>query len=81
MLKIKDNIDLKELEKYGFKFDRGTTYIKQFKCEDTYIVVSECDLRVVDIYLDIFDREDEINQIADTIYDLVKAGLVEKVEE
>lgn len=29
MLKIKDNINLKELEKFGFKFEEGTTYIKE----------------------------------------------------
>lgn len=80
MLKVKDNIDLKVLEKYGFKFDRGTTYIKQFSCEDTYIIVSECELRVIDIYLDVFDRENEINYIAETLYDLIKADLIEKGE-
>lgn len=78
MLKIKDNVDLKVLEKYGFKFERGTTYIKPFKCDDTYIVVSECDLRIIDIEIDIFDREYEINQIVDTLYDLIQDGLVEK---
>lgn len=81
MLKIKDNVDLKELEKYGFEFERGTTYIKTFKCNDTYIVVSECDLRIIDIEIDIFDREYEINKIADTLFDLIQAGLVEKVSE
>ena len=80
MLKIKDNVDLKVLEKYGFKFERGTTYIKPFKCDDTYIVVSECDLRIIYIEIDIFDREYEINQIVDILYDLIQAGLVEKVE-
>ena len=79
MLKIKNNVDLKELEKYGFKFERGTTYIKTFKSDDTYICVSECELRIIDIEIDIFDREYEINKIVDTLYDLIQAGLVEKV--
>lgn len=80
MLKIKDGVDLKELEKYGFEFECGTTYVKPFKCDDTYIVVSECELRNIDIKIDIFDREYEINKIADTLYDLIKDGLVEKIE-
>ena len=88
MLKIKDDIDLKELEKYGFRFDRySNKYTKVVAYPFFYIDI--------DIYIDnpnfqhreikayssiIYDivKEDwiEIN-----IQDLIKDGLVEKVEE
>ena len=51
MLKIKDNIDLKELEKFGFEFERGTTYIKEID-DINYIYVSECDLKCIDCVID-----------------------------
>ena len=31
MLKIKDNIDLKELEKYGFKYHKDLIYKPKYK--------------------------------------------------
>lgn len=34
MLKIKDNVDLKELEKYGFEKTMGKTYYKDEKMID-----------------------------------------------
>ena len=96
MLKIKDNVDLKELEKYGFKpkYDEDTgkieyvekicgrhgwyggTYNKllfkrkkmRFRIEDLRVM----DLSIGDIYY--------IEDIYETLYDLIKDGLVEKVK-
>ena len=59
MLKIKDNVDLKELEKFGFKefsniyFSEATSISKKYR----FILTSNLDL----------------------VYDLIQAGLVEKV--
>ena len=76
MLKIKDNVDLKELEKYGFK------HLKECKTysEDERWGYFEIDedgeykrsIRIVD---DIHS-----NYELDLLYDLIKDGLVEKVE-
>ena len=73
MLKIKDNVDLKELEKYGFDleqtkdefdqiwgFDRGLSFYK-----DSRTIILPWNNQ--DIALDV-------------LYDLIKADLVEKVE-
>ena len=79
MLRIKDNIDLKELEKYGFKFERGTTYIKEID-NITYIYVSECDLKYIDCVIDPLSSDSSICDLIDTLFDLIQAGLVEKVE-
>lgn len=93
MLKIKDNLDLKELEKFGFKNTKNDTWYKSEPNDDyerfeTNIVVNpvgtfeknEIIFEVVDL-----DNSDEISNIdigarLDTLYDLIKADLVEKVE-
>ena len=77
MLKIRDGVDLKELEKYGFKknsnFPDGWAMVKTYKKSRYY---------QEDIYV-WNDRTIQVNAIElnDTIYDLIKNGLVEKVEE
>ena len=75
MLKIKDNISLSELEKFGFsyyKFDRiyefGTSCaIVQVKRDRKIRFVGDVDRK-------------EGDKIIDIIYSLIKADLVEKVE-
>ena len=79
MLKIKDNVDLKELEKYGFEYHR-MVYTKEIIrtgediLERKTIYVSEYD-REISIKNGLFNIDEELN----TIYDLIKADLVEKV--
>ena len=83
MLKIKDNVDLKELEKYGFK--------KTALMQDTYTyhipspskVGQNKDLHInkygymaIEMYGHYYGME-----IPDIIYDLIKADLVEKVDD
>ena len=76
MLKIKDNVDLKELEKYGFTYFENGAY-KLYEIDDwnSWLGV-ETKNRILQIgvrdYIDIKD---------DTLYDLIKADLVEKVDE
>ena len=80
MLKIKDNVNLKELEKYGFKH-YTMIYVKEIKRsnetlkEEKDIYVEE-ENREVSIHKGLFNIDEEL----DTIYDLIKADLVEKVE-
>ena len=85
MLKIKDNVDLKELEKFGF------TLSEDKKSYEQKIDGNWWDIRLVDIedrWLEHFTEEigywaftddDELLEI--TFNDLIKADLVEKVEE
>lgn len=82
MLKIKDDVDLKELEKFGFKENQGK-YVKWEKCEwisEAIYVYKET--KEILIYLD-----DEYykcccgENVLNILFDLIQAGLVEKVEE
>ena len=81
MLKIKDNVDLKELEKYGFKIDHGYDWqnaiIYTYKTEDYYIRIDSEDYIL--IYHQFGDGGIEL-YVPDIIYDLIKEGLVEKVK-
>ena len=71
MLKIKDNVDLKELEKYGlYKTELYYGYVYT----DKNITVE--DDRTVDTY-DYLECTD-LNKYNDTLYDLIKDDLVEK---
>lgn len=81
MLKIKDDIDLKELEKYGFE---NCTYYMEKELEDgNYLNISLKDdffhkNRELSFYLGTYKTF--VNDL-DTLYYLIKADLVEKVEE
>ena len=95
MLKIKDKVDLKELEKFGFK---------KHKRDEKHIVVSKWAMeRIYDeesfnpsyslhsfpiieltqtgygIRIDLVAKWDYIETSLETIYDLIQAGFVEKV--
>lgn len=70
MLKIKDNIDLKELEKFGF-IKTGNIY--HYKNIFTVTVLMVFDNRKISI-----PRDDNGNMI---LFDLIQAGIVEKVED
>ena len=103
MLKIRDGIDLKELEKYGLKpkYDEYTgeiiAYYSQskydfknavkkilhfYKKEKKFLIFHKRDNFMLDDYAFIkssFGRNNSCN--FDLLYDLIKANLVEKVEE
>ena len=76
MLKIKDNVDLKELEKYGF-YDNKYSFANK-----NYSHISTCG-EVVNRMLIHKDRHIRFNnptiKCLDGLYDLIKDGLVEKV--
>ena len=74
MLKIKDNVDLKELEKFGFEYyDYGDNH-------DYYMYP---DIKEYAIYIFVPDRQIMVDKFYDrhltVLYDLIKADLVEKV--
>lgn len=80
MLKIKDDVDLKELEKYGF--------IKDSYCPNN--ILPDYDYCYNFLRIDIYNKKifissgvDEVNGDKEIIklYDLIKDGLVEKVKE
>ena len=78
MLKIKENVDLKELEKFGFELNGNEWYLKQLEDIDIFI-------KPISKVIIIACYEEPDSSVAlhvkeiDTIYDLIQAGLVEKV--
>ena len=85
MLKIKDNVDLSILEKFGFEYkgnyNRGDVWVR--KIDDKLIrgisIKGDWDNRIIEFefpYMDI-----EYPDLEDYIQDLIEAGLVEKVGE
>lgn len=74
MLKIKDNIPLAVLEKFLFK-ELGKQYEKYFGSE--ILIVRKTDRR---IYIETHNMLDIAEDCLGLIYDLIKADMVEKVE-
>ena len=73
MLRIKEEVNLKELEKFGLKY----------KVEDDFEMyewISERTDRFeyVDVY--VWNREITVNDANDVLFDIIQAGLVEKCE-
>lgn len=86
MLKIKDNVDLKELKYYGFK-KIGGIYANYYEHTITdngygeYIILDvDEDDRIIRLGAYTDDTGSHTENL-DIIYDLIKDGLVEKVEE
>ena len=96
MLKIKDNVDLSELEKFGFKY---RPYPNKMIIYGKTIPAFENDINYlkVDIFVDEETREirgemtyrnslkkyesiDGVELIFSTLFDLIQAGLVEEVQ-
>lgn len=85
MLKVKDNINLKELEKFGFQLNEDKTDYEQ------RIDGKWWDIRVVNVedrWLEHYKEEigywaftDNDDLLAITFDDLIKAGIVHKVED
>lgn len=89
MLKIKDNVDLKELEKFGFKkTDNKYFYFMKHDCiRDAFMGFIEVDGFTKELNIG-YTRDWEDSQpeyiayeIQDKMFDLIQAGLVEKVGE
>lgn len=95
MLKIKENVDLKELEKFGFK-KISEFYIREYELKDKINYYKKHYIRIRNLpnyayYKEIFDcAEDSLGfvhinykhiNLEEKIKDLIKADLVEKVED
>lgn len=83
MLKIKNNVDLKELEKFGFEYDEDNNNYFYYgftraNCNSEIRMYINKDDRIISTGFDMYVHEEKIH---DKIYDLIQAGLVEKVEE
>ena len=82
-LKIKDDVDLKELEKFGFKpFTRQCGFINQ----TVYDFFDDLGRACISIYSHLRIVElnicfNELDDGANCLFDLIQAGLVEKVVE
>lgn len=82
MLKIKDNIDLKELEKFGFiKVKKGMTDFSP--CVKYWFSLNDDEFDCVTIFKNrmIYFGPDCDGKTYDIIYDLIKADMVEKVSD
>lgn len=81
MLKIKDSVDLKELEKYGFYNQKPCLeyYFKEIRIDTYDLIQYTIATKNRIIQINTYDGYDE--PLDNTIYDLIKADLVEKVEE
>lgn len=95
MLKIKKIVDLKELEKFGFNTysnncDGYPIYEKLQKTNNVEygILINDNydnNNKTIEYYFNNMDMQQDIDigdkKSLDTLYDLIKADLVEKVEE
>ena len=75
-LRIKDNVDLKELEKFGFKTDEYNLWY-EYHTETNY---KDCIMmNTRNKYIGLYQTYNGYSY--GILYDLIKADLVEKVEE
>lgn len=82
MLKIKDNVDLKELEKFGFNLIGGVYYKTIYegrRGQDFELIIYND--KFINGYSNGADGDGEANYIDDTLYDLIKADLVVKIDD
>lgn len=81
MLKIRDDVDLKELEKFGYYVGQDDCGYKAYKKDlkyNDYIAIY--DDRTILIDLEDFCGSSLKELEKELLYDLIQAGLVEKVE-
>ena len=81
MLKIKDNVDLKELKKFGFKYHKE----QRNQYEHYSVVVKKGWSYSMQLLIVVYCNDRNIsvcdNEGQDILFDLIQADLVEKVEE
>ena len=78
MLKIKDGINLRVLLNYGFEYCGDCRWLRR------YAYVSRCGTTTNRIWVKrdkILSFNNPTNKVFNVLYDLIKADLVEKVEE
>ena len=78
-LKIKENVDLKELEKFGF-VEENNKFIKmqdRFGVDEGLIIDKKTRKLDWNTYEDLID----LDWLLNAVFDLIKADLINKVEE
>jgi len=96
MLKIKEEVDLKELERFGFWQDKNFKVLNRNVDDDCleqfrkkqYILILKNRVLVKAKLITILDLQENVitgyevqtNRVKQYVYDLIQAGLVEKVE-
>lgn len=73
MLKIKDNVDLKELEKFGAKISNIPPRTYDLSDSDMYVWEDTREIAFE------FSYGTDIDKNLELLFDLIQAGLVEKV--
>lgn len=76
MLKIKDSVDLKELEKFGFIKNKNRFVEEILYCKDFLVVDKNKEIFISSGVDEIYGNNELL-----TLYDLIQAGLVEKVSD
>lgn len=80
MLKIKDNVDLKELEKFGCELHwSGKCYLGGYDNRELHLRIY-IDTREIVMCEPFRDNDGTENNI-EILFDLIQAGLVEKVSD
>lgn len=81
MLKIKDNVDLKELEKFGFELDQSLDN-GEYYWRNACLYIDNRIIKQMDMYNPFSEVDYEFDiYYVNILYDLIKADLVEKVED
>ena len=80
MLKVKDNVNLKELEKYGFdnKYNSNGSYEKVIDYGETIWVDNDDKSIWLESGMSAIEDEEILEPLVD---DLIKDGLVEKADD
>lgn len=87
MLKIKDNVDLKELERFGLDETIENWILYNDLGDDRYNSnITYYELEICINNAEMYDCEERVlytncGYIPNIVFDLIKAGLVEKVED
>lgn len=73
MLRIKESVNLKELEKFGLKYKKDGDDFEMYE----WISEATDRFEYVDVY--VWNREITANDANDVVFDMIQAGLVEKI--
>ena len=80
MLKIKDNVDLKELEKYGFT-EYSESWNRCYNSNEIVTIISKDTRKIIDVDTNYGFFEMKRLGESKRVNDLIKADLVEKVSD
>ena len=81
MLKVKDSVDFKELEKYGFECDKKNIYCEYGYDKYDVTIYFETKNRVLKCSTPFDYNLEDSDSHLEVLYDLIKDGLVEKVDD